>query len=142
MSSKNVAPKQCEKKTSSPLAVASLSQFKKDGTGLHIQDELVNDFPLFQGKAPAMHPYPQAFAEGATDEEYCYVERIDDDLVLLRRELPSGRIIDIDTNDFDMLNDGIGIVHLNMNNGDNRIENLMWVKESQARKMLMEFQEI
>ena len=61
----------------------------------------------------------------------------DDDLVLLRRELPSGRIIDIDTNDFDMLNDGIGIVHLNMNNGDNRIENLMWVKESQARKMLM-----
>eukprot|EP00966_Prymnesium_polylepis_P165847 3833560-Prymnesium_polylepis.1 len=29
----------------------------------------------------------------------------------------------------------------NMNNGDNRIENLKYVKESEARKLLMEFEE-
>ena len=44
--------------------------------------------------------------------------------------------------DFAMLNGGAGIAHLNMNNGDNRGENLKWVKEDEARKMLMDFEEI
>jgi hypothetical protein len=38
-----------------------------------------------------------------------------------------------------MLNGGAGIAHLNMNNGDNRAENVKMVKESTARKMLMDF---
>ena len=41
-----------------------------------------------------------------------------------------------------MLNGGAGIAHLNMNNSDNRVENLKWVKEGEARKMLMDFEEI
>ena len=87
-------------------------------------------------------PTRQAFKEGATDEDYCYIERVDDDLVLLRRKLPSGRVISIDTCDFAMLNGGAGIAHLNMNNSDNRVKNLKWVKEGEARKMLMDFEEI
>ena len=79
--------------------------------------------------------------EGATDKDYCYVERLDDDLVLLRRKLPSGRVISIDTCNFALLNGGAGIAHLNMNNGDNRVENLKYVKEGEARKMLMDFEE-
>ena len=101
--------------------------------------ECRNEFPLFHGKAPPGHPYPQAFTKGAIDKDYCYIERVDDDLVLLRRKLPNGRVISIDTCDFAMLNGGGGIAHLDMNNGDNRVENLTWVKESEARKMLMEF---
>ena len=62
--------------------------------------------------------------------------------MLLRRKLPSGRIISIDTCDFAMLNGDNGIAHLNMNNGDNRVENLKCVKEDEARKMLMDFKEI
>ena len=116
------------------------TQFKKDGTGSHIEDQLLKEFPLFHGKAPAGHPYPQAFTEGAIDDAHCYIERVDEDLVLLRRKLPSGRIISVDTCDFAMLNGGDGIAHLNMNNGDNRVENLKWVKEAEARKLLMEFE--
>ena len=41
-----------------------------------------------------------------------------------------------------MLNGGAGIAHLNMNNSDNRVKNLKWVKEGEARKMLMDFEEI
>ena len=83
----------------------------------------------------AGHPYPQAFTEGATDEHYCCVERVDD-LVLLRRAAQR-RHISIDIGEFAMLNGGAGIAHLNMNNGDNRVENLKWVKEAEARKLLM-----
>ena len=119
--------------------IRTLDQFKKDGTGSHIEDQLLKEFPLFHGKAPAGHPYPQAFKGGATDENYCYVERFDDTLVLLRRKLPSGHIISIDTCDFAMLNGGCGIAHLNMDNSDNRIENLKWVNEGEARRMLLEF---
>ena len=68
-------------------------QFKQDGTGSHIDNVLLKEFPLFHGKAPAGHPYPQAFKDGATDTDYCYIECVDDDLVLLRRKLPSGRVI-------------------------------------------------
>ena len=62
--------------------------------------------------------------------------------MLLRRKLPSGRVISIDTCDFAMLNGGAGIAHLNMNDSDNRVKNLKWVKEGEARKMLMDFEEI
>ena len=145
MPSKKSTRKQREKKNDEVdwhAFTAALEQFKKDGTGSAIEDTLLKEFPLFYGKAPAGHPYPQAFKEGATDEHYCYIERVDDDLVLLRRKLPSGRIISIDTCNFAMLNGGAGIAHLNMNNGDNRGENLKWVKEDEARKMLMDFEEI
>ena len=69
-----------------------------------------------------------------------YIEHLDD-LVLLCRKLPSGRVISVDTCDFAMLNGGTGIAHLNMDNGDNRVENLKVVKENEARMQLMEFEE-
>ena len=132
MPSKKSARKQREKDNDEVMwrtFIVALEQFKKDGTGSTIEDQLLKEFPLFHGKAPKGHPYPQAFTEGATDNDYCYIERVVD-LVLLRRKLPSGRIISIDTCEFAMLNGGAGIAHLNMNNGDNRVENLKWVKEN------------
>ena len=95
---------------------------------MHIEDELLKQFPLFHSKALSGHPYPQAFTEGSADEDYCYVDRVGD-LVLLRRKLPSGCIISIDTCDFAMFNGSAGLAHLNMNNGDNCVKNLKWVKE-------------
>ena len=91
MPSKKSARKQREKKNAEvdwQAFTVALGQFKKDGTGSHIEDQLLKEFPLFHGKAPAGHPYPQAFTEGAIDNSYCYVERVEEDLVLLRRELP------------------------------------------------------
>ena len=117
----------------------ALAKFKEDGTGSRIDATLLAEFPLFHGKAPPGHPYPNAFKGGATDEKYCYVEAVDG-LVLLRRRLPNGRVINIDTCDFDMLNGGVGIAHINMNNGDNRVENLKMVTEAEARKMLLEYE--
>ena len=60
-------------------------------------------------------------------------------MALLRRMLPSGRTINIDTMDFAMHNGGQGLAHINMNNSDNRVNNLKYVSEPEARKMLMEF---
>ena len=48
---------------------AALEQFKKDGTGSRVDDTLLKEFPLFHGKAPPGHPYPQAFTEGAAEED-------------------------------------------------------------------------
>ena len=48
--------------------LGALEQFKKDGTGQCMDCTLLSQFPLFQGKAPSDHPYPQAFTEGATDD--------------------------------------------------------------------------
>ena len=142
MPCKKSARKQREMKNDERLAfIAALVQFKTDGTGSHIEDQLLKEFPLFHGRAPAGHPYPQAFVEGATDDSFCFVERVDEDLVLLRRKLPSGRVISVDTVNFDMLNGGCGIAHLNMNNSDNRALNLKWATEAEARKLLMEFVE-
>ena len=144
MPSKKSARKQHEKKNDEAewrTFTVALEQFKKDGTGSHIEDQLLKEFPLFHGKAPEGHPYPQAFTEGATDKDYCYIERVDDDLVLLRRKLPSGRVISIDTCEFAMLNGGAGIAHINMNNGDNCVENLKWVNEGEARGLLMGYVE-
>ena len=45
----------------------AIAMFKKDGTG--VDDELIRQFPIFRGKAPVGHPYPQAFTKGATVEE-------------------------------------------------------------------------
>ena len=53
-------------------------QFKRDGTGVVVDQALVNQFPLFHGKAPPGHPYPQAFTEGATDTRFCFVETVGD----------------------------------------------------------------
>jgi len=92
-----------------------LEQFMKGETSGKMDKTLLREFPIFRGKAPVGHPYPQAWTDGATDEKYCYVEEVDD-MVLLRRKL-------------------------NMNNGDNRVENLKWVAETEARKLLMDFDE-
>ena len=142
MPSKKNARKQRENKTAAqdrPAFIASLKQFKEDGTGSVIDPMLLSQFPLFHGKAPPGHPYPQAFTEGATDETYCYVEMVEEDLVLLRRRLPSGRVISIDTCEFAMLNGSVGIAHLNMDNGDNRVANLKYVTEAEARRLLLEY---
>ena len=119
---------------------AALVSFKANGTGSHIEHQLLREFPLFSGKAPPGHPYPQAFKDGTDDEKWCYIEAIDD-MVLLRRKLPSGRVISIDTCDFALLNGGTGVAHINMDNGDNRVANLKNVREPEARKMLLEFTE-
>ena len=73
-------------------------------------------------------------AEQSFDE--CYVEHVDG-LVLLRRRLPSGRIISIDTCNNDMLTGGYGIAHLDMNNANNVPSNLKWVNEAEARVLLL-----
>ena len=109
-------------------------------TGSHIEHQLLREFPLFFGKAPSGHPYPQAFVDGTDDEKWCYIEAIDD-MVLLCRKLPSGRVISIDTCDFALLNGGAGIAHVNMDNGDNNVVNLKIVHEPEARKMLLDFTE-
>ena len=40
-----------------------------------------------------------------------------------------------------LINGGKGLAHLNMNNADNRIQNLKYVSEAEARKMLMKYVE-
>ena len=79
---------------------------------------------------------PPGPEKGTSDE--CFVETVDD-MVLLRRKLPSGRVISIDTVDGQMLRGGEGIAHVNMDNSDNNITNLRPVSEREARAMLMEF---
>ena len=136
-----------------------LKQFKVDGTGIYLEHNgLLTEFPVFIGKAPAGHPYPQAFKDGTDDEKWCYVETSNDlallqdletDLycvraiksVLLRRKLPSGRVISIDTCEFALLNGGAGVAHINMDINDNHAANLKSVHEPEARKMLMDFTE-
>ena len=66
---------------------------------------------------------------------------VEEDLVLLRRRLPSGRVISIDTCEFAMLNGSVGIAHRNMDNGDNRVANLKYVTEVEARRLLLEYGE-
>lgn len=75
-----------------------------------------------------------------TSNDECFVETVDD-MILLRRKLVSGRIINIDTCDGELLAGGYGIAHIDMNNGNNRIDNLKRVTEFEARRMLMEFEE-
>lgn len=121
--------------------INALGQFKKDGTGSRIDHELLSEFPLFHGKAPPGHPYPQAFTEAPSDDVYCFVRLVDEGVVLLSRHLPSGRVISIDTCEFAMLNGGVGIAHVNMDDRDNRVENLKYVTEAEARRMLAEYVE-
>ena len=143
MPSKKSARKQSEKKDDEVdwrAFIGALGQFKKDGTGSPIDHELLEQFPLFHGSAPAGHPYPQAFTDTPSDPDYCFVQAVDD-MVLLRHILPSGRVISVDTCDFAMLNGGAGIAHLNMNSGDNRVSNLKEVKEAEARDLLLGYVE-
>jgi hypothetical protein len=81
----------------------------------------------------------KAAVDFSRDDE-CYLEMVDDDLECLCRRLPSGRVIRIDTM-FQMMNGGVGMAHLNMNNMDNRPFNLGYVAEREARAMLMAFEE-
>ena len=62
-------------------------------------------------------------------------------MLLLRRMLPSGRIISVDTCDGEMLKGGMGIAHLNMDNSDNRAANLQWCNEADAREKLLTYEE-
>ena len=51
----------------------------------------------------------------------CFVEVLgsrDGQMVVLSRRLPSGRMIHIDTMDGAMLNGGVGLAHLNMDNSN------------------------
>mmetsp|Transcript_26253 Transcript_26253/g.40691 ORF Transcript_26253/g.40691 Transcript_26253/m.40691 type:complete len:202 (+) Transcript_26253:110-715(+) len=61
-------------------------------------------------------------------------------MLLLSRRLPSGRIINVDTCDGSMLRPGgVGMAHLNMNQADNSLGNTKWLREGEARKLLMMF---
>ena len=85
-------------------------------------------------------PFSLSPAAGDT----CFVEHIGGDdcpMICLSRKLPSGRIIRVDTQNNAMLTGGLGIAHVNMNNGDDRVTNLKLVTEQEARQMLMAFQE-
>ena len=62
-------------------------------------------------------------------------------MVLLSRRLPSGRGLHVDTLDGAMLSGGSGILHKNFDNSDNRVTNLAYVTEAEARKALMAFVE-
>ena len=76
MPSKKSARKQREKNDEDWLFIAGLEQFKKDGTGSAIEDTLLKEFPLFYGKAPVGHPYPQAFKEGALSPLDCLFKHV------------------------------------------------------------------
>ena len=79
-----------------------------------------------------------------TAGDTCYIDHIGGDdcpMICLSRKLPSGRIIRVDTQNNAMLTGGLGIAHVNMNNGDDRFTNLKLVTEQEARQMLMAFQE-
>ena len=73
----------------------------------------------------------------------CFKKTVGGDMpmVLLCRELPTGRVINIDSVDGQMFRGGVGIAHVNMNNGDHRSSNLQMVYEIEARRMLMNFKE-
>ena len=62
-------------------------------------------------------------------------------LVLLFRRLESGRVICIDTNMGKMLVGGVGIAHIDMNNANNKLENLRMVCLREAINMLRNFED-
>ena len=70
-----------------------------------------------------------------------YSEKIDNGLTLLRRILPSGRVISIDTSEGNLLRGGKSIAHVDMNNSNNNIENLKMVDLKDALKLLHEFRD-
>ena len=41
-----------------------------------LEDTLLKEFPLFYGKAPVGHPYPQAFKEGALSPLDCLFKHV------------------------------------------------------------------
>ena len=73
----------------------------------------------------------------------CFKKTVGGDMpmVLLCRELPTGRVIEIDSVDGQMFRGGCGIAHINMDKGDHKSSNLQMVYEIEARRMLMEFKE-
>lgn len=92
---------------------------------------------------PTTSAPPSDVRAGTEDPDHgdgCFVER-GDGMVLLSRRLPSGRVLHVDTLDGAMLSGGSGILHKNFNNSDNRVANLAYVTEAEARKALMAFVE-
>ena len=86
-------------------------------------------------------PSAKKLSKKAPDE--CFVEEADG-LVLLCRKLPSGRVVSIDAHPGpgpSLLEGGFGIAHLNMDTSDNAWQNLRWVNEKEARRMLGAFVE-
>ena len=89
----------------------------------------------------------------------CYIEKMENGLTLLRRKLPGGRIISIDTNaenspkdvskhvkasyypnymrfQGDLFKGGYSVAHKDMNNSNNNLDNLLAVDLNQAVKLL------
>ena len=60
-------------------------------------------------------------------------------MFMLSRRLPSGRIINIDAMDGALFHGGLGIAHLNMDNGDNSVTNLKYVDLAEAQALLLQF---
>ena len=80
-------------------------------------------------------PHSATVEKFGADE--CYFETVDG-MLLLRRKLQSGRVINIDA----MEGSGYFIAHLNMDNTDNRLKNLSgYINEEEARALLMGFEE-
>jgi len=118
-----------------------MKQFKQDGSGCEINRDMLASFPLFPGKAPAGHLYPQAFNVRLKTTYYLWVEE-KNGRVLLRRKLPSSRKISIDTRNYQMLNGGKGhLLCLDAIKPDGYEKEGRDVTEAEARKILIDYKE-
>ena len=63
------------------------------------------------------------------------------EIFLLSRELPSGRLINIDTHKEMLLKGGLGIAHIDMDHSNNKISNLRLVDLNEAIDILMNFED-
>jgi len=71
---------------------------------------------------------------------HMFIEEVNE-MKLLRRQLPTGRIISIDISGGGFLKGGRFIAHLDMNNSNNCINNLEMVNSDEAIKLLMDFED-
>ena len=86
----------------------------------------------------ALWTTPRAMARCLCTGQTAPVKHPESYMANLSRRLPSGRIITIDSIDGAMFNGCTpGIAHINMDNSDNRAENLRWVNLKQAEELLM-----
>ena len=115
----------------------AFEQFKKDGTGSHIEDQLLKEFPLFHGIAPPGHPYPQASTKSTATSSVSTTTWSCCAVSCRERPRHLDRHLQLCNAQWQRRH----LAHLNMNNGDNRVENLKWVNEDEARKLLMDFGE-
>ena len=106
--------------------------------------ELLDEYAVKCPPSTTLLELAPGFSFTPAADDTCFVEHIGGDdcpMICLSRKLPSGRIIRVDTQNNAMLTGGLGIAHVNMNNGDDRFTNLKLVTEQEARQMLMAFQE-